>query len=176
MLIHLSEVFTCEGKKKAVPAEVEFNTVLSADRESYPVLEKEPFLVTITNLGGRKVSIVADLHLTLEIPCARCLEPVVYPCDLSIEREVDLNESSEQRAEDLDEQPYINGYNLDVDQLVYHELLLTLPMQVLCQDDCKGICSRCGINLNHETCDCERGETNLQMSAFQDILKQFKEV
>ncbi|MDO4296041.1 MAG: DUF177 domain-containing protein [bacterium] len=176
MLIHLSEVFTCEGKKKEVPATVEFETVLSADGEVYPVLEKEPFVVTLTNMGGRKVSIVADVSLKLEIPCSRCLEAVPYLCELSIEREADLNESSEQRAEDLDEQPYINGYNLDVDRLVWDELLTGLPMTVLCKESCKGICSRCGTNLNRGTCDCDQGETNLQMSAIQDILKQFKEV
>ena len=106
----------------------------------------------------------------------RDVEPVVYPCELSIEREVDLNETSEQRAKDLDEQPYINGYNLEADGLVHHEILLALPMTVLCREDCQGLCSRCGKNLNDGKCDCDQGETNLQMSAFQDILKQFKEV
>ena len=105
MLIHLSEVFTCEGKKKTVQTEIGFDSILSADKETYPILEKEPFFVTITNLGEKKVSIQAEVKLVLEIPCARCLEPVVYPCELSIEREVDLNETSEQRAKDLDEQP-----------------------------------------------------------------------
>ena len=176
MLIHLSEVFTCEGKKKTVQTEIGFDSILSADKETYPILEKEPFFVTITNLGEKKVSIQAEVKLVLEIPCARCLEPVVYPYELSIEREVDLNETSEQRAKDLDEQPYINGYNLDADELVHHEILLALPMTVLCREDCQGLCSRCGKNLNDGKCDCDQGETNLQMSAFQDILKQFKEV
>ena len=176
MLIHLSEVFTCEGKKREVPAEIDFTEVVSLDRETYPVLKKEPFTVTILHLGNRKISITADTELTLEVPCARCLEPVAYTCHLAIDREADLSKSLEQRAEDLDEQPYMNGYDLDVDQLVYDELLLSLPMRVLCKEDCKGICSRCGTNLNYGTCDCDQGETNLSMSALQDFLKQFKEV
>ena len=51
-----------------------------------------------------------------------------------------MNESEEERVEDLDEQPYLSGYNLDVDQLVCDELILNLPMKVLCSEDCKGIC------------------------------------
>ena len=77
---------------------------------------------------------------------------------------------------DLDEQPYLQGYNLDVDQLVRDELLLNLPMKVLCDEDCKGICNRCGANLNHETCDCDRSSLDPRMSVIQDIFKQFKEV
>ena len=77
---------------------------------------------------------------------------------------------------DLDEQPYLQGYNLDVDQLVRDELLLNLPMKVLCDEDCKGICNRCGANLNYETCDCDRSVPDPRMSVIQDIFKQFKEV
>ena len=38
--------------------------------------------------------------------------------------------------------------NLDVDRLVYLEVLICWPLKVLCKEDCKGICSRCGKNLN----------------------------
>ena len=41
--------------------------------------------------------------------------------------------------ESLDDEPFMKGYNLDVDQLVCNELLLSLPMKVLCREDCKGI-------------------------------------
>jgi len=78
--------------------------------------------------------------------------------------------------EDLEEQPYVIGYCLDVDQLVCDELILNLPMKVLCSEDCKGICNRCGTNLNHETCDCDVRSLDPRMAVIQDIFKQFKEV
>ena len=87
-----------------------------------------------------------------------------------------MNLTDEERIANLDEQPYLQGYNLDVDQLVRDELLLNLPMKVLCDEDCKGICNRCGANLNHETCDCDRSSLDPRMSVIQDIFKQFKEV
>ena len=74
------------------------------------------------------------------MPCARCLDPVRVPFHLEVDQELDMNQSDEERVEDLDEQPYVNGYKLDIDQLVGNELTLNLPMAVLCSDDCKGIC------------------------------------
>ena len=44
MLIHLSEVFTCEGKKKTVQTEIGFDSILSADKETYPIWKKNLFL------------------------------------------------------------------------------------------------------------------------------------
>ena len=87
-----------------------------------------------------------------------------------------MNQSEEERAKALDEQPYVSGYYLDVDQLVRNELLLNLPMKVLCDENCKGICNRCGANLNYESCNCESSSPDPRMSVIQDIFKQFKEV
>lgn len=96
-------------------------------------------------------------RLTLQIPCSRCLEPVDCPFSLDLEDELDLERTEEERAEDLDEQPYVSGYTLrSVDRLLSNELLLNLPMKVLCREDCKGICNRCGANLNYSTCSCDR--------------------
>ena len=68
------------------------------------------------------------------------------------------------------------SFHLELDQLVGNELTLNLPMAVLCSDDCKGICDRCGTNLNHETCDCDNRPLDPRMSVIQDIFKQSKEV
>ena len=87
-----------------------------------------------------------------------------------------MDQSDEERAEALDEQPYVSGNYLDVDQLVRNELLLNLPMKVLCNENCKGICNRCGANLNYESCSCEDSGLDPRMSVIQDIFKQFKEV
>ena len=119
------------------------------------VVEK-PVTLVITNQGER----VTDCDRkgcfrSLEMPCARCLEPVLVPFELEIDQELDMNQTKEDRIEALDEQFYMNGYNLDVDQLVGNELTLNLPMRVLCSDNCKGICNRCGTNLNRGTCDCD---------------------
>ena len=75
-----------------------------------------------------------------------------------------------------DEANYIDGYHLDVEQLLYNEILVGWPMKVLCSEDCKGICSVCGQNLNEGSCDCEDTSLDPRMSVIRDLYKNFKEV
>ena len=70
----------------------------------------------------------------------------------------------------------IDGYYLDVDKMLYNEILIGWPMKVLCSEDCKGICNVCGQNLNKGTCDCEDTSLDPRMSVVRDLFKNFKEV
>ncbi len=175
MLINLSELFPVEGKSKTYTVPLEMTQFKGSDC-SYKIVEKEPVILVVTNQGERVLTVAGKAVLSLEMPCARCLDPVIVPFELEIDQELDMNQTKEDRIEALDEQFYINGYNLDVDQLVGNELTLNLPMRVLCSDDCKGICNRCGTNLNHGTCDCDNRSLDPRMSVIQDIFKQLKEV
>ena len=175
MLINLSELFPVEGKSKTYDLELEM-TQFHAPDGGYGIGEKHPVKLVITNQGDKVLTVKGEADVCLEMPCSRCLDPVKVPFHLEIDQKVDMKQTDEDRAADLDEQFYINGYNLDVDQLVGNELTLNLPMAVLCSDDCKGICDRCGTNLNHETCDCDNRPLDPRMSVIQDIFKQSKEV
>ena len=75
-----------------------------------------------------------------------------------------------------EEKDYIDGYDLDVDKLVFGEILISMPGKTLCTPDCKGLCSICGHNLNVSECGCDRESLDPRMSVFKDILKNFKEV
>ena len=75
-----------------------------------------------------------------------------------------------------EEKDYIDGYNLDVDKLVFGEILISMPGKTLCKEDCKGICLICGANLNKGECGCDRNILDPRMSVFKDILNNFKEV
>ena len=175
MLINLSEVFTLEGKERSweVPCEMEYFEGVDG---KYPIVSSEPITVTVKNLGNRKLAVTGGTEVTLAVPCARCLEPVEYTCELEFDEELDMKVTEEERVKNLDEQSYLTGYNLDADQMVSNELTLNLPMKVLCKEDCKGICNRCGANLNVETCDCDTRSLDPRMAVIQDIFKQFKEV
>ena len=175
MLINLSELFPVEGKSKTYDLELEM-TQFHAPDGVYGIVEKHPFNLVITNQGDKVLTVTGEADVCLEMPCSRCLEPVKVPFHLEIDQKVDMKQTDEDRAADLDEQFYINGYNLDVDQLVGNELTLNLPMRVLCSDNCKGICNRCGTNLNRGTCDCDNRSLDPRMSVIQDIFKQLKEV
>ncbi len=175
MLISLSEIMTTKDKVARIEAPIELEE-FEYQGAAYEFVHKKPVDLTITNLGDKRVMIEGSTNISLSLFCSRCLKGVTYPMDITFEKEVDFNLSEEERAEGLDETNYIIGYNLDVDTLIYDEILIDFPMKLLCSEDCKGLCKKCGTNLNENTCDCDSAVLDPRMSVIRDIFKNFKEV
>ena len=110
-----------------------------------------------------------EFQASIKIPCDRCLEDVVIEVPVREEKVVDFNFLKTEENDDQDEFNFMDGCNLDVDMLAYGEISLAIPMKVLCKEDCKGICKRCGTNLNLGTCDCDATELDPRMAAILDI-------
>ncbi|BFL47631.1 DUF177 domain-containing protein [Lactonifactor longoviformis] len=175
MLINLSDILSKEGETQRVEAMVDMENFTSR-LGTFPVQKKTPVHFTIKNKGKKVLQINGEGSLTLLIPCGRCLSDVPVEFVFDFEREVDMKQSEEERIKDLDESNYITGGNLDVEQLVYNEILINWPLRVLCKDDCKGICSHCGKNLNQGPCDCRVENLDPRMAVISDIFSKFKEV
>jgi uncharacterized protein len=77
-------------------------------------------------------------------PCQRCLEPAAPHV------EVDAREVDQPGGGDELSSPYVQGGDLDLRAWARDALALALPSQVLCREDCVGLCPVCGANLNHE--------------------------
>lgn len=175
MIVSLSETMQVAGgtMTKEIPYEP---TEFCYAGNRYSFSDKKPVRLTVTNLGGKKVKINLEGEVILDMSCDRCLREVAVVIPFQTEREVDFSKSNEERAAELDETSFINGYDLDVDAFVCEEILLGFPMKVLCQEDCKGICKVCGANLNEGECGCDRTELDPRMSVIRDIFNNFKEV
>lgn len=175
MLIPLNDVLKDDGKVLHLTAELGL-TEFTSKIGTYPIIEKSPVELTLSSKGDRKLKISGNSTVTLLIPCGRCLEDVPTTLDLELEKEVDMKQSEEERKEALDENVFIHGYDLDVDEMVFGEILLNWPLRILCKEDCKGICSICGANLNKGTCSCDRTDYDPRMVKIRDIFSKFKEV
>lgn len=175
MQIHLSEILSQEGKTVEKNMELE-RTSFQLKGEEFPIVEKSPVKLVLTNKGNQELLIKAKANLSVAIPCGRCLKDVITEFCLDFSREADMKLSEEERQEQLDENNYIAGYELDVDALIADEVVLQWPMKVLCKEDCQGICSVCGQDLNLKQCGCDRTVLDPRMAAFLDIFEQFKEV
>lgn len=175
MQIHLSDISSSEGKcvQKSVPFEMDSITFQLG---TFPILAKEPVELIITNTGNRVLELTGSGRITVGIPCDRCLEEVPVDIPLQFQRKLDLKLTDEERVNDLDESSYLTGMDLDVDQLVCLEVLMSWPLKVLCKEDCKGICSQCGKNLNDGPCGCVDEPKDPRMAAISDIFSKFKEV
>ena len=143
MQIHLSDISSSEGKRIQKTVEFGMDTI-TFQSGTFPVLAKEPIELTITNTGDRKLEIEATGKITVGIPCSRCLEEVAVDIPLQIERKLDMKLTDEERVNDLDESSYLTGYDLDVDRLVYLEVLMSWPLKVYVKKTAKGFAADAG--------------------------------
>lgn len=175
MLLDLSELLSGNCREKIFDTEIGFDE-FDSSMGRFLVTGKCLPKITVTALGGKKYAVTGDGSVNLSIPCARCLEEVNTQVDFSIERELDFNDDTDESDERMEEMNYIDGYHLDVDKLVHTEILMSMPLRVLCSEDCKGLCYKCGANLNKGECGCDREQLDPRMSVIRDIFKNFKEV
>ena len=175
MLISLSDVLSDQHKtvEETVPLSMDMIRMKSGD---YPVIKSEPVHVRVEYVKGKELLIYADTKLETLIPCDRCLEDVRHEFVLNVTKHVDVGLSDAELTEELDESNFIDGYHLDVDKMLFHEILSEWPAKVLCREDCKGLCRVCGQNLNTGSCDCEDPGLDPRMSVVRDLFKNFKEV
>ena len=155
MLIDLSEVLSEPHKSIDEVVDTEMKEV-KVNGSRFPVSRTQPVHIHVEYAGEKKLHISCETSLTVIIPCDRCLTDVPTDFTLSFEKQVNTA--------------------LEVEQLLYNEILVGWPMKVLCSEDCKGICSVCGQNLNEGSCDCEDTSLDPRMSVIRDLYKNFKEV
>ncbi len=121
----------------------------------------EPLEVRATaELVDSQIRVSGALHTRLELACARCLEIVSE----EVSRDFDLyyrpvssiarEEEVHLRADDT-EIGFFQGDGLFLADILAEQVLLALPMKVICRSDCRGLCPHCGSNLNSEECRCE---------------------
>lgn len=126
---------------------------------------------TVKGSAYQKADVVyLDISVSFQFEgvCDRCAEEVSK--DMSFNLNKILVSSL---ANDVDYDDYIvveNGV-LDLDELVTEEVQLFLPSKMLCNDDCKGLCYKCGKNLNYGKCDCKK-DVDPRMAALLQLLDE----
>lgn len=105
----------------------------------------------------QRIEVRGRFDATLPLRCARCVEPFAWSGGAEF-RQVLLRSGDDREEVELDpdqlDASELIGDVLDLAALVREELLLALPDKPLCREDCKGICARCGAELNREACTC----------------------
>ena len=128
----------------------------------------------ITNTAGyMRMTIDASVDYVAE--CARCLSPVSGQFTLSLEKTVAPRNLLSNLDEDkLDDYAIIEDGFLDMDEQLRAQLEMEFPIRFLCHDDCKGLCQKCGKNLNEGKCDCVTKEIDPRVAPLQKLLDEMK--
>jgi len=129
--------------------------------------------------------IVADIRLKgsfageFETPCARCIEPVQVSLGSSFDllfRPPNVDNTGAEHAISTQETEigyYENG-GLALEDVLREQVLLSLPARTLCQPECKGLCPRCGHNLNESACSCQEASGDAGRATLADLSSKFK--
>lgn len=123
-----------------------------------------------------QTDVEGEIRAGVEIDCTRCLRPVERMLEIPFhvsytapENYTDEKEA-ELRGDDLD-LAISEDDRVDMIELVREQILLNLPEQVLCKEDCKGLCPKCGADRNLIDCKCEEKEIDPRWAALEDLIK-----
>ena len=142
-------------------------------------MSETPDVPDVTFTEGCKVSGKVDnragymtLSLHASLPyvssCARCLEEVSGVFEASIDQPLAV--AGALNDEDTDEYILIENNSIDCDVPINEAVILDFPLRILCKEDCEGLCSMCGKNLNHEKCSCEKKEIDPRLEILAKLL------
>ncbi len=114
---------------------------------------------------------VVETHVRVQgkfrCACSRCAEPVELDVDTEFDHhfvgpgQLDAGDPLDADSAGLDDDPDVSehdGAKIELDELCIEHVILALPDVPLCDNDCKGLCPRCAINRNHESCSCDLRE------------------
>lgn len=113
------------------------------------------------------VTLSFDAKVEVDAPCDRCLEP---------SRETVAFHGAFYLVDEIHDQDneyllLVEGDELDIDEQVLSCLVLELPSKHLCKADCKGLCAKCGKNLNEGDCGCPRHELDPRLAKIRELLQ-----
>ena len=164
MVVDVAPLLKGEVKK------IDIDYMLTPDRMEGVEFEDAHVTGVLTdNSGYMRLRLKAELAYHGE--CARCLAPVDGVFSLDFERTVTVEGTiDEEKLEELaDEYVVLNGHELDVDDPLCEELILSFPLRLLCSEDCQGLCPKCGKPKRDGDCGCDLREVDPRLA----VLKHF---
>ena len=143
MEINVCNAINLKGKK--FPFELNEKILYNDERIQF----EKPFSVKGEYyFNGQSINISLNVIGNISYFCDRCGDESTFDINLIAEERV-----FPEGTEDC-EYTYEKGL-INLDDMVFHNVLLNLPMQLLCNENCKGICLDCYANLNREECKCK---------------------
>ena len=126
------------------------------------------------------IRLKGKLETSLELPCARCVEPVVHEVSRSFDllyRPLGTDAGHEELSvTDAEaEIGYYEGEAVLLEDVLREQVLLDLPLKVVCREDCKGLCPHCGKNRNENQCACAVQLDDPRWSALSEIRDKLKQ-
>jgi len=170
MQIRLQELATMPGYR----AYFDYTTDLSGEEVGFEFPFQKPVrLEGVVSDDDGAITLNATIYAHVNTRCARCGKPVEY------DKETDVTfllvKDAAGSEDELDDDVYlVESDAVELDEILIPELLLDMEMAVVCDEDCKGLCFKCGKNLNLGSCDCVTKEVDPRLAVLQKFLDKSK--
>ena len=124
------------------------------------------------------VQVKGEVNTQARLPCGRCLREYETPLksrfDLTyVNRipEIDPREEQEEFEISAEEMGliYFEGEEINLQDGIQEQVILSLPIKALCREDCKGLCSSCGKNLNQSDCNCDQQPKDSRFATLKNL-------
>lgn len=174
MRVNVADLKLEAGSHKTVALEVALEPLVMGGQA---VAFDKPFVgsAEIWNAGDRML-VEAKLSGEAILECSRCLGVFRMPVSLSFDEEFvegEPREETEEEAEDQRTISFFEGDEIDLTDALRDNVLLELPMKPLCSEECKGLCPKCGQNLNEGVCSCQETiSVDPRLAKLQDLLQK----
>ena len=166
MLLGLAKILDCPGASVSFSTSVDLSDLRYG--VSYPVSEPVLAQGMVRNTAGVLV-MEGELTTTIHGTCDRCARDfdreVSFPINVVLVTEMADEENEDEWVFPLE------GDSADLDDIVRTVFVLNLDSKLLCREDCKGICQRCGKNLNDGPCSCQK-ELDPRFAALKQLLEK----
>ncbi|MBQ5747077.1 MAG: DUF177 domain-containing protein [Clostridia bacterium] len=157
------------GLLRGETRQVDFGVSVKLDESDFDVtFPRLPVISgSVVNMSGY-IELSAKITVEYETACSRCLRPLVKEDAFEIKAPV------AETLENMDNDEYLIPENgqIDLGELVRETLILNLPVSHLCREDCKGLCIKCGKDLNDGDCGCVRKEKDPRWSVLEHFFDE----
>lgn len=128
---------------------------------------------TVTRSSSRSI-VEARVKGSVRAECHRCLASFAMPVDTTFTFILNRGEESTPpdgvEEDDIVSIPVTGESTFDIYPRVREALILEIPIKLLCREDCRGVCTKCGANLNEGECGCDRGTGDPRWGALKKFL------
>ncbi len=163
MVIDLKHIFVNENS--SLPIEYSLDLSEVSHGGVFPLKKPVTLNGTISNTSSL-IRFEAEISFQFDALCDRCGKPTVKTYKVDVSKSL----ATSIEGEDSDTILLVPDMKLDVDDFLYTEVVVNLPLKHLCSEDCRGICCKCGKNLNEGNCDCQDDDIDPRLAALRDLL------
>jgi len=169
MICDVSSILKVKGAKISIDESI---PSIAEDEKKEPVLFDIEVKGEIVNIGD-VLELSAKAEGIFKTECARCLKPVDAKFSIDF---TEVLKNVDEEISDKDAVVTFEGFTVDLFDIVRSNIFVNLSTKYLCSEDCKGICSVCGADLNESPCCCEKEYIDPRMEGLRKLLEKDQEV